>query len=242
MHISLFSSLFSTGRAVDLECVRHAEGRTNMPTSSTSFCLLCSLSLSLSLSLTYRVILVNPDLFHAAWSSSQHICGSKQIWDLLLDCSALNARLYSWISAPSLGIYKYHSRKPERTKRASTHKNMRCTRNYVRAVCVFMHPHTFQGRVCRSVLPVAESSCCSGQQIPSCLLIRAGKCEHVLVRAVETASNKERKWGCCVKWLINWLLCSTLTVKVELFMTFQKQWAQEMRLDGHSEQRYETPW
>ncbi len=194
----------------------------------------------------YQVTLVNPDLFHAASSSSysrsQHICGSKQIWDLLLDCSALNARLYSWISAPSLGIYKYHSRKPERTKRASTHKNMRCTRNYIRAVCVFMHPHTFQGRVCRSVWPVAESSCCSGQQILSCLLIRAGKCEHVLVGAVKTASNKERKWGFCVKWLINWLLCSTLTVKVELFMTFQKQWAQEMRLDGHSEQRYETPW
>lgn len=49
MHICFLHSIFfSTERVVELECVRHAEGRTNMPTSPSSICLF-----SLSLSLTY---------------------------------------------------------------------------------------------------------------------------------------------------------------------------------------------
>ncbi len=47
--------------------------------------------------------------------------------------------------------------------------------------------------MCRSVLPVAESSCCSGQQTPSCLLIRTGKCEHVLVGAVKNRIEQRKK-------------------------------------------------
>lgn len=70
---------------------------------------------------------------------------------------------------------------------------------------VFSCIHTHFWAVC---VGVCAASCwkqllSSGQQIPSCLLIRAGKCKHVLVGAVKTTSSKERKWGYCVKWL-NW--------------------------------------
>lgn len=146
MHIfyPLHPCHFSAGRGVDLECGRHAGGRTNMPISSSSFSLLFSLSLSHSHTAGH---LVNPDLLQAVHNgSSKHICSQQQIPDQP-ESRCWTAAL--WMpgsiveSLPRALASINTSRKPERTKKTSTRKHMPCSRNYVRAVCVFMHPHTF---------------------------------------------------------------------------------------------------
>jgi len=97
-----------------------------------------SLCYSLSRSLSHTAgHLINPDLLQVLVNGSfMHICSQQQIPD--------QSRCWTAESLPRALVSINTTAGNQRGQRkTSTHKHMPCTRNYVRAVGVFMHPHTF---------------------------------------------------------------------------------------------------